>query len=118
MADMMNDGSEWFAEQIKANCSEPVVYHRGAESVSLSATIGNTEFEVADEYNTIQTFRSRDFIITKSDLIIGGSATYPVAGDTVVEGAETFEVVSPGGSQCYREDDYGQLYRIHTKKLS
>ena len=118
MADMMSDGSEWFAEQLKANCSESITYNRGSDSVTLSATIGRTEFELANEYGIVETFRSRDYIFTKSDLVLSGSATIPMSGDIIVEGSGSYEVLSPGGSQCYREDEYGQVFRVHTKKIT
>jgi hypothetical protein len=65
--------------------SQSVVYVRDADSVTVPATIGRTEFEIDDGQGLIQKYESRDFLIQTADLILDGSATLPERGDLIRE---------------------------------
>ena len=73
MTDLLQTGSDWLADQLKAHASRSVNYSRGAESIQVDATIGKTEFEIEDDAGVVQRIESRDFLIHAADLQLGGS---------------------------------------------
>jgi hypothetical protein len=123
MADMLQAGQEWLANQLKTHASNTVVYVRGSNQVSVSATIGRTLMKLDDGYGGIQMqWTDRDFLIAPLDLIIAGSAITPERGDTILETVGTkvytYEVNAPGGEPAWRwSDPHRSLYRIHTKEI-
>ena len=122
MADLLANAATWLAQQRTKHLSQPVVYHRETLSVTVSATIGKTEFEVDDEFGVVQRIESRDFLILASDLILNGTVTIPERGDIIEEqaGAQTlqYEVTAPGKEPCWRYSDLYRLTpRIHTKAI-
>jgi hypothetical protein len=123
MADMLQAGQEWLANQLKTHASNTVVYVRGSNQVSVSATIGRTLMKLDDGYGGIRMqWTDRDFLIAPLDLIIAGSAITPERGDTILETVGTkvytYEVNAPGGEPAWRwSDPHRSLYRIHTKEI-
>lgn len=122
MADMLARGMQWLTQQRTEHMSQPVTYVRGADSVTLPATIGRTEFEIDDGQGLLQKYESRDFLVQTADLVLDGSATLPERGDLVREtqGATTYvyEVLAPGQERAWRySDPYRQALRIHTKHI-
>ena len=92
-------------------------------SVVVEATIGKTEFEVEDGAGVIERVVSRDYLIHTADLLLGGVAALPLAGDQIREtqGTATFvyEVMAPGKEPPYRfSDPFRKLLRIHTKLVA
>ncbi|MEZ6233415.1 MAG: hypothetical protein R3B68_04425 [Phycisphaerales bacterium] len=122
MADLLEQGASWLDDQRHAHMARTVVYERGAAQVELSATIGRTEFEQADEAGLIHRIESRDFLVRAADLDLGDGPTLPKAGDRVREtvGSRVFvyEVNAPGGQPPWRfSDPYRKALRIHTKLI-
>ena len=122
MADLLRQGSAWLDGQRHMHLTQTVLYQRGAESIELSATIGRTEFEQADEYGVLHRTESRDYIIRAADLVLAGETVLPKAGDQIREtdGALThvYEVMAPGGEPPWRySDPYRVALRIHTKHV-
>lgn len=122
MANMLADGLTWLSGQRHSYMASAVTYIRGVDSVSLSATVGRTQFAVDLGGGMSEVWESRDFIIRSEDLVIGSSAVVPQAGDTirqtVNETAKTFEVMAPSGHPPYRlGDPNGLSYRVHTKYI-
>ena len=122
MTDVLDKGSAWLEDQRTRHMTRMVTYHRGGDSVALSATIGRTEFEQADEFGVIHKIESRDYLVTTTDLVLAGIQSLPKAGDQVREtdGAMTFvyEVMAPGSEPPYRRSDpYRRTLRIHTKHI-
>lgn len=120
MADMMATGIDWLAGQLKANASKTVTYRRRQLSVSLSATIGRTTFETADDFGVVQQTESRDFIVEAADLILDGEQTLPMRGDlieeTVAGETHVYETLPLPGEQLWRySDPHRVMLRIHTK---
>ena len=110
----------WLAGQLKAHASQSVEYWRGAESVTVQATIGRTFYETYNDEGIMQRMESRDFMIALGDLVIGGEATTPQLGDRIreVQGGVTvvYEVMSPGQEPHYQYADHARaMVRIHTK---
>ncbi len=121
MIDLLGQGVTWLNGVRHAHMTRTVTYVRGVDSVSLSATIGKTEFEQVDESGMVQRIESRDYIIRAADLVLASAVTLPRAGDLIREtdGAQTFvyEVMAPGGEPPWRYNgvhNRGTL-RIHTK---
>jgi hypothetical protein len=122
VADLLEQGAAFLDDQRHKHMSRAVVYQRGAESKEVSATIGRTEFEQADEAGLIRRVESRDFLIRTADLDLGSGLTLPRAGDRVRESAGTqvfvYEVNAPGGQPPFRySDPYRKVLRIHTKHI-
>jgi hypothetical protein len=119
---LLDKGAGWLADQLKTHASTEVVYQHGADQVTVSATIGKTEFEVDDGSGIIQHVQSRDYLIQTVDLQFGGIPTLPVAGDRIREtiGDKTYvyEAMAPGNEPHYRySDPFRKLLRIHTKHV-
>ena len=120
MADMLEQGAVWLAGMLKQHASRGVTYVRGAESVELSATLGQTTYEVADEFGTTVEAKATDFLLSAVDLVLAGAVALPEPGDqvrvTVGDEVHVFEVMDLGGVGHWRPSDpYGHTLRIHTK---
>ena len=119
VVDLLEQASGWLANQRTKFLSRSVVYSRGNVSVGVQATIGKTAFEVDDGYGMIEKWESRDFLITASDLVLGGAAVTPQRGDRIADGGKVYEVLAPGKEDVYRpSDQYGVTWRIHTKQVA
>lgn len=123
MPNILEQGAGWLADQLKTHASTEAVYQRGAQQVTVQATIGKTEFEIEDGSGVIQRFQSRDYLIQTADLKLGGVPTLPAAGDRIREtvGDQTlvYEVLAPGNEPHFRySDPFRKLLRIHTKHVA
>lgn len=123
MADLLNTGLKWLEDQRHEHLTRQITYERGAESVTLLATIGKSDFEQIDEFGVVHRAQARDFLVRAQDVAIGGSPTLPQAGDRIreTEGAVTYvhEVMSPAGQPPWRYSDaFRRTLRIHTKLVS
>ena len=118
MADLLEQASAWLAAQRKQFLSRPVVYSRGADSVQVAVTVGQTEFEVQGADNVVEKWQSRDFLVTAADLVLSGVQVVPERGDRITDGDKVYEVLSPANEDVYRlSDPYGVTLRIHTKQV-
>ena len=124
MADILKDGATWLADQRRAFMTRTVTYERGNDAVDLPATVGQTDFNLTDDYGAAIRYVSRDFLIAVADLVLNGTPTEPKRGDRIREtvGGVTHvhEVMGPGGSDAdWRySDPHRTTYRIHTKRIS
>ncbi len=123
MADLLQTGSDWLADQLKAHASRPVVYRRGTQQVGVLATIGRTLLKLDDGYGGVRMeWTDRDFLIQAADLVLGGVPTLPQRGDQIREtqGGRVFvyEVMAPGREPEWRwSDGFRKVLRIHTKQV-
>lgn len=112
MADLLKQGSHWLEQMRTTHMSSPVIYRRvGHADIEVQATIGKTDYEVADEYGA--TIRSHvvDFLILADDLDLE-----PQAGDVIVTDGRKYEVMDLAGEGSKRwSDSHHTTYRIHTK---
>jgi len=121
MPDLLQTGSDWLTDQLKAHASRPVVYQRGTEQVTVQATVGRTLLKLDDGYGGVRMeWTDRDFLVHASDLVLGGSQTLPERGDLIreMQGGKTFvyEVLAPGKEPAWRwSDPFRKVLRIHTK---
>ena len=121
MADLLQVGSDWLADQMKSHAGRSVTYRRGGDSVTVTATIGRTEFELDDEFGVLRKIESRDFLISAADLVLNSVTVLPERGDEIDETqgsvTYTYEVMAPGKEPHYRfSDPYRRTLRIHTKQ--
>ncbi len=119
MPDLLQTGSDWLADQMKANASQSVTYSRGIASNIVQSTIGRTVFEVSSDLGIVERWEARDYLIQAADLTLGE----PRRGDQIREtqGSQTFvyEVLAPGNEPAFRfSDPYRKTYRIHTKLVA
>lgn len=123
MADLLNTGLKWLEEQRHEHLTREVTYERGAESVTLLATVGRTEFEQLDEFGVVHRAQARDFLVRAQDLVINAATALPQAGDRIRETdsgvAYVHEVMSPAGQPPWAYSDaFRRTLRIHTKLIS
>lgn len=119
---MLDDAATWLADQLDAHVAVTVTYSRDSDSVELKATIGQTGFELQNEFGVAYTETARDYLITASLLILDGDTVEPAEGDLIVEtvGGEsrTFEVRAPDGGPAWRwSDPEAKQYRVHTQEV-
>jgi len=120
--DLLEQAVGWLGDQRTAHLSRSVTYVRGAETVELSATPGNTLYEVMDESGATVQAKATDFIVAADDLVLNGVKATPQIGARIrmAAGDQTlvFEVLDLAGSGHYRPaDPYGTALRIHTKQV-
>jgi hypothetical protein len=122
---MLAQAASWLSGVRKANMTTVVTYTRPgtpAANVPVSATIGATTFQIENEYSVLVQFTSRDFLITASDLVLGGAVVQPKPGDCITEAAASgtivYQVLAPGKEPCWRwSDPYRNTIRVHTKQV-
>lgn len=122
MSDMISDASAWLDAQRTEHLSHSVVYVRGTDSITATATIGRTIFRFDNAFGIQERYESRDYLILSADLEIDGEVVIPIMGDKIKElvGETTFvyEIMAPGGEPCWRySDPYRRTLRIHTKYI-
>lgn len=125
MTDLLKTGAQWLADQQAAHAAHNVMYKRGAQSATLVAMAGRSEWELPDAGGPVMRAETRDFVIRVADLRLDGSAVTPQRGDLIDEPigsvTVTFEVIAPGGMDepPWRfTDEYGYAFRIHTKRIA
>jgi hypothetical protein len=100
-----------------------ITYRRGANSVSASASVGESVYQVQTAEGVVVEHESRDFMIAVAVLILDGSNVTPREGDEieqVIDGSTvTFEVGSEASGQAFEFSDPNQTeFRVHTKRIS
>jgi len=122
MTDLLEQAVDWLDAQRVAHLSRTVTYSRGEQSVELSATLGNTRYEVADEAGATVQAKATDFIVSADELVLAGVQVTPQVGDRVRVPAggkvQVFEVLDLAGAGHYRSaDPQGRMLRIHAKQV-
>ena len=113
---MLQNGLSWLEAQRKTHLTSPVIYRRGGDSAEVPATIGKTVFKVADDYGRFQYIKSRDYLISTSDLVLNNTLILPEPGDEIVEDGFVYEVMAPNNEPEWRySGSYRNTLRIHTK---
>ena len=119
MTDVMQQAASWLNSQRHTYTTKAVQYVRGAITITINATPGETVFRLDDGYGGVIRTVSRDFIVQTEDLVLDGELTRPVRGDRIHEGEIEYEVLSPGDEPEWRFSDSERLaIRIHTKEVS
>ncbi len=103
--------------RLRTHAGETVTYARGAQSVEVTAVVGESAHDSIDDGMPV-TVQSRDFMIAVEDLLLGASAVTPQAGDRITQGSALFVVRDISGSNCWRYSDHPRsTYRIHTVEV-
>jgi hypothetical protein len=104
--------------RIRDVAGETVVYRRGAQKVTLTATIGSTREQSVDSGGLVLVVRHCDFHLPQASLILGGRVTEPQVGDTITRTDGTVWEARPiDGDRCfYDSDQYGHEWRVHTER--
>ena len=99
MSDMLDDAAEMVAGALRADLARTVTYRRGPLSVSLPATVGQSEMDVLDAAGAAVRIAAKDYLVTAADLVLGGPGApgvEPARGDLIEDERDgTFEVLSP-----------------------
>lgn len=122
MPDMLESAVGWLGDMRSQHLSRTVTYVRGAESVELSATLGDTRYELTDDAGATVQAKATDFIVAADELMLGGAVAKPQIGDRIrlPAGAKVlvFEVLDLAGAGHYRPaDPFGKALRIHAKQI-
>ena len=115
MADTIAAGAEWLANHLTQSAGKPVVYSSGGVAVTLTATIGRSQFDAANQSGIVETWESRDFIIKAGALPLGEPLRHDRITETDGSGTVVYEVSAPRGVPLWRFGDaYRKTIRIHT----
>ena len=123
MADRLKTALARLAERRKAHQGRTVTYRRGAYSVEVTVSIGETVFRMVVEYGAQVRVVRRDYLLNTVDLVLNSQRVVPQAGDRIEEtdgdSIYVHEVMGPGGGEpAWRySDPYRRVLRIHTKHV-
>ena len=125
MADVLADGMAWLDAQLRAHASESVTYSRDPYGqVDLDATRGSKPMRTLTDFGPRVDFTMQDWLVTASDLVIGGEPVTPRRGDKIYAVSrgmqQTYEVLSPGGDEpVWRWSDASEVTRrVHSKLIT
>lgn len=119
MADLLQTGVNWLADQREDYMSQSVTATRGTASATFDATFGSNIYEISDENGITVKAKADDFIVTASDYDFGAGPVAPQRGDTITAlDGRIFQTLDLAGQPCYRPaDPFGKSLRIHTKLI-
>lgn len=122
MGNLLQNGTKWLGEKLKAGASVEMIYRRGSSSLTVQVTRGRTEYPAHDdEGNLVTEVTDLTLIMAVERLVIGGKIVDPEAGDTLEErtpkGLWIFQVMNRRGLKAFRIDPSGKLLWIHTKLI-
>jgi len=119
MANLAGDAIDWWASQMQDHLATSITYSRSANTVTLNATVGTTDYEVVVDGSISVVAQTRDYLVQATDLIIAGQQIQPKRGDQIQESGsgDVYEVLSVGpGNHFFRyADPEHKVMRIHTK---
>jgi hypothetical protein len=117
MANLLKQGIDFLADKLKAHASETIIYKRGADSISICASFGKTNYQIEDDSGFKIGGHITDFLFEAADLIIDGLLTVPKAGDRIEVDGKVYEALFLGDG-CWRcSDPFGKIIRLHTKEV-
>jgi hypothetical protein len=116
----MNEAVTKLAGVFADNAGMTITYAQGNVSVTLTATVGRTPFQVLDGEVMIA-YESRDFIVQAADFVNSqGTPIVPASGDTVTDvSGKVYVVAAPKPLNVYESiGQDGTVLSIHTKGVS
>jgi len=122
--DLLRRGMAWLADQSRQQLAQQVQYARGAQSVPLQATFGQSLLKLEDgQGHLVMEWTDADIVIAAADLILGGVLTQPQRGDTVTTvyrgNTLAYEVLPIKGEPPWRwSDPFNTQMRVHLKLVS
>jgi hypothetical protein len=122
MSDLLKTGQQWLSSKLTAHASREVVYRRGEQQQTLTATIGKTIAEQDSGNGLLLRTEIRDYLINTNDLKLGGQQILPERGDQIIESdvdaIYVYEVLPIGNQRAWRYSDPFRLkLRIHTRLI-
>lgn len=118
MGAFIDDAAAWLANQMVSHAGNEVVYKSGPLSVTLTAVATMQEYEILSEEGFPQKVVSRDYLIRRADIVLGGSVAEPAPGDQITETLGVFEVLPMGDRPCCEvHDRHGVMWVVHTKQI-
>jgi hypothetical protein len=124
MTNLLANGIGWLADRLIDHAATTITYKRGTSSVTLSALVGETTVQVADDVGIVRMeWTARRYIMRATDLVLAGEQTTPQRGDRIEEtdGATTrvYEVVdNPGGICRDWSDPYHTMVIAYAKLIT
>jgi hypothetical protein len=121
---VIRDIAESLFDSVRSVAARSITYRRGALSTPLTVVPGVTQFQVTDDQQIVEEFRSRDFLILASELVLSGTRITPQRGDKIDESfagtTERYEVMAPSkDQQPFRYSDAAKtILRVFTKQIS
>ena len=117
MSDLLQSAIARLDTLRKAYAGQSVVYWRGVDSVAITATPQQQDFEIVSQDGSVTVLSGQSWLVSVDDLDTLGA---PQRGDLIKwtrsSTTYTYEVMSPGGAPVYEDADvYGQCYRVFTK---
>ena len=119
----MQVGAAFLAGTLQSHAGQAVTYSRDGDSVEITATISQSEYDVGGVEAFHTSFRMKDFIVKASDLVLSTVQILPERGDRIVleinDTVETYEVLPPGEDMDVysNPDGRGVIFVIHTKLI-
>lgn len=123
-ADLLQSAHAWQEQMRRVHCTHLVTYHRAAETVEVPATVDRTVHALAGGYGPGVEVETRDFLISASDLVLGGVPTEPRRGDKITDTvggvAVTYSVAGPGGGvpDWIYADANRLTFRVHVLQVN
>jgi len=119
MADLLASGASWLADRLAASAGRTVRYVRGQTTVNLTATVGASVFEAANQSGVLERWESRDFLVKAGVFPLGLPERHDRVVDTFGGTEVTYEVCSPRGVPVWHYGDgFRATMRIHTKAIA
>lgn len=117
--DLLANAENWLAGVHKASVSQTVSYQRGAETVSIKATAGQSESASFDRGGMPVSFVGQVWLIEATDLVIGGVTVKPILGDLITHNGTVYRVVAESsGDRPWRVSGAnGTVIRVFTKQV-
>lgn len=118
--DLLGIGTRWLHATLPKVAAGDVVYEiPGVGKVTVAATRASRTHTSDGSTGITISIKSPDWIITKSLLVINGTAVTPKYGHLIKVDGQVYEVTKIGdGEPAARDSDrYGQAWRIHTQQI-
>jgi len=114
---MFVDGLKAHNLRLMDSAGVEVVFVRGNIRVTLTATIGSTDWQEQASGDVYQSLKSVDFIVNPTELKIGGNLAEPSRGDAIEYQGEMYYLVPTNNGAFWSwSDGFRTFYRIHTSK--
>lgn len=123
MPNLRERGVTWLESRLKTSAGRTITYHRGVDSVSITAMGSAMTYMIPNEDGIGTQHHSYDWTIAADDLVLDGEAITPRPGDQIAEtlGDVThwWEVLDLADSKPCVEwlDAIGELLTVHTKEV-
>ncbi len=95
-----------------------VTLKRGETSTApFTTTWDLQDYELASDRGVVTVFQSRDYLLPKTAVVIGGSQVEPRAGDRIHDSGEVFELLPLGDRPAHEDVAGGTRWLCHTKRV-